>query len=241
MIDLLSVKLNNEYEFIQSEVPEIDGTWLCSDILTGYNKGYSYQVTDGKVERIESKQDYLINQKIYATIQLVCDYLNNYFEVQRQRDSFDFDLERLAVREKRLLVDNIATYYLCIFNNNVISGININPFKADDLISITNSIRNNYISYVTEVDTNSITVNNSDFKNTTEYALITLMDLPSIIQSIISEMVCYDVFFREKPSHLKSESIGNYSYSKADVRIGDLYYPNEIVSGLQAYKKVKFI
>ena len=84
MIDLLSVKLNNKYDFIQAEVPAGSGTWLCSETNGDYVKGYSYEVVEGVAARIEAKEDYLINNSIYSTIENVCSYLNNMLFVKNQ-------------------------------------------------------------------------------------------------------------------------------------------------------------
>lgn len=247
MIDLLSVKLNNDYDFVQNSLPNSDGTWLCTDDLTGYNKGYSYQITGSTVKRIQSKQDYLIQKKIYSTIQLVCEYLNNYFPVDRQTTQLITELrekdypDALSLRDYRLLYQYLAVYDEYSFSNDIISGIKQNPFKVDDLVSISNSQRNNYLSYVTASTSDSITVNNDLFSATTEYALISLVDLPNQVQEIISQMIHYDIFLKDKPDNLKSESIGNYSYSKSDVQVGGLYYPQEIITGLQAFKRVRFV
>lgn len=253
MIDLLSVKLNNNYDFVQNELPNADGTWLCTDNITGgYLKGYSYDVELGTggiyvASRIESKQDYLIKNKIYSTIQLVCEYLNNYFPVDRQTTELVTSLreknypDALSLKDYRLLYEYLSVYGEFTFLNSIISGIKANPFKENDLIVVSNSQRNNYISYIGDVGNEDIQIDNTNFNKATEYALISLVNLPEQIQSIISEMIHYDIFLKDNVNNLKSESIGNYSYSKADVKIGGLYYPSEIVSGLQVYKKVKFI
>ena len=64
MIDLFSVKLNNEYDFIQAEMPQENGTWLCAETSTQYTKGYSYEVTEGEAKRIEAREDFLIQNAI---------------------------------------------------------------------------------------------------------------------------------------------------------------------------------
>lgn len=66
-------------------------------------------------------------------------------------------------------------------------------------------------------------------------------ELPLAVDYYIAKMIAYDIFNRDVGSDLKSESIGNYSYTKEDYQVGSLYYPSEIVSGLDAFKKVKFL
>lgn len=213
MIDLFSVKLNKDYDFIQAEVPAGSGTWLCSETNGDYVKGYSYEVVEGVATRIEQSQDYLINNSIYSTIESVCSYLNNMF-----------------------FVKNFTSGSLT-FNNGKISPVsNIN---AGDLIFVCGQ-RNRFFSYVSDVEKNSVTVDNPAMVNTTEPAGIFVVGLPQSVQNIISKMISYDVFNREAPNDLQSEHIGNYSYTKADYLIGSMAYPSEIVSGLESFKRVRF-
>lgn len=79
MIDLFSVKLNGEYDEIGA-VPTIEnGLFLCDTTSENYTRGYSYQITDGNAERVETVTDYKIQHAIYPTIQSVCGWLNNWF------------------------------------------------------------------------------------------------------------------------------------------------------------------
>lgn len=249
MIDLLSVKLNNDYDFVQDSLPEVDGSWLCTEDSTDYKKGYSYQVVTGenaKVTRIESGKDYKIKNSIYSTIQLVCEYLNNFFPVDRQNVALVYDQvcslsPSLSMRDSRLLYQYLAIYGQFTFSNRVISGIVSNPFKVGDLVQLNNSQRNNYFSYVTTSTIESITIDNELCSDTVENVLIALVSLPEQVQNIISQMVHYDIYLKDNINNLKSENIGNYSYSKNDVKIGGLYYPQEVITGLQTFKKVRFV
>ena len=237
MIDLLSVKLNNKYDFIQAEVPTGSGTWLCSETNGDYVKGYSYEVVEGAATRIEQSQDYLINNAIYPTVENVCSYLNNMFFVKNQAyvypmlwdcitfDDFSYDLNCLFAGGS------------LTFDSGKISPVsNIN---TGDLIYVCGQ-RNRFFSYVTGVETNSVTVDNPAMVNTTESAAVFVTGLPQSVQNIISKMISYDTFDRETPNDLQSEHIGNYSYTKADYLIGSMAYPSEIVSGLESFKRVRF-
>lgn len=215
MIDLFSVKLNKDYDFIQAEVPASSGTWLCSETNGDYVKGYSYDVVEGVATRIEQSKDYLINNSIYSTIESVCSYLNNMF-----------------------FVKNLAnTFPMLTFDNGKISPVsNIN---TGDLIYVYGQ-RNRFFSYVSTVEESSVTVDNPAMVNTTEPAMVFAIGLPQSVQNIISKMISYDIFDRETPNDLQSEHIGNYSYTKADYLIGSMAYPSEIVSGLESFKRVRF-
>ena len=237
MIDLFSVKLNNDYDFIQAEVPAGSGTWLCTKTNGDYVKGYSYEVVEGVATRIEIKEDYLINNSIYSTIENVCSYLNNMFFVKNLAATFPMLWDNITL-------ENFYYDYNCIFSSGSLTFDNgkispVSNINAGDLIYVCGQ-RNRFFSYVTYVETNSVTVDNPIMVNTTEPAVIFVSGLPQSVQNIISKMISYDVFNREAPNDLQSEHIGNYSYTKADYLIGSMAYPSEIVSGLESFKRVRF-
>lgn len=253
MIDLFSVKLNNDYDFIQADLPTGSGIWLCSETNGDYVKGYSYEVVEGVATRIEIKEDYLINNSIYSTIENVCSYLNNMFFVKNLSAIFPMYWDCITLQDFPYDYNYIYTSASLTFNNGVISPVsNIN---TGDLIYVYGQ-RNRFFSYVTDVDAievtalgdtkrsyragSSITVNNPAMVNTTEPAAILVAGLPQSVEKIINQMISYDVFDRKAPTDLQSEHIGNYSYTKADYLIGSMAYPSEIVSGLESFKRVRF-
>lgn len=237
MIDLFSVKLNKDYDFIQAEVPAGSGTWLCTETNGDYVKGYSYEVVEGVATRIDQSQDYLINNSIYSTIENVCSYLNNMFFVKNLAATFPMFWDCITLQDFPYDYNYIYTSGSLTFENGKISPVsNIN---TGDLIYVYGQ-RNRFFSYVTGVEENSVTVDNPAMVNTTEPAAIFVTGLPQSVQNIISKMISYDVFDRETPNDLQSEHIGNYSYTKADYLIGSMAYPSEIVSGLESFKRVRF-
>ena len=253
MIDLLSVKLNNKYDFIQAEVPAGSGSWLCTETNGDYVKGYSYEVVKGAATRIEQSQDYLINNSIYSTIESVCSYLNNMFFVKNQAYVYPSLWDCITFEDFSYNLNCLFAGGSLTFDNGKISPVN--NINAGDLIYVCGQ-RNRFFSYVTDVDTievtalgdtkrsyragSSVTVDNPAMVNTTELAGIFVVGLPQSVQNIISKMISYDVFNREAPNDLQSEHIGNYSYTKADYLIGSMAYPSEIVSGLESFKRVRF-
>lgn len=238
MIDLFSVKLNKDYDFIQADVPTGSGTWLCTETNGDYVKGYSYEVVEGVAARIEQSQDYLINNSIYSTIESVCSYLNNMFFVKNLAATFPMYWDNITLEDFYYDYNCIFSSGSLTFDNGKISPVN--NVNADDLIYVCGQ-RNRFFSYVTEVNENTITVNNSVMVNTTEPAAIFVVGLPQSVEKIIAQMISYDTFDRETPNDLQSEHIGNYSYTKADYLIGSMAYPAEIVSGLEAFKRVRFV
>lgn len=237
MIDLFSVKLNKDYDFIQAEVPAGSGTWLCSETNGDYVKGYSYEVVEGVAARIEQSKDYLINNSIYSTIENVCSYLNNMFFVKNLANTFPMYWDCITLQDFPYDYNYIYTSGSLTFDNGKISPVsNIN---TGDLIYVYGQ-RNRFFSYVTTVEENSVTVDNTAMVNITEPAAIFVVGLPQSVEKIIAQMISYDVFDREAPNDLQSEHIGNYSYTKADYLIGSMAYPSEIVSGLESFKRVRF-
>ena len=253
MINLFSVKLNKDYDFIQAEVPAGSGTWLCSETNGDYVKGYSYEVVEGVAARIEAKEDYLINNSIYSTIESVCSYLNNMFFVENLAARFPMYWDCITLQDGTYNYNDIFTSGSLTFKDGVISPVsNIN---TGDLIFVYGQ-RNRFFSYVTYVDAievtalgdtkrsyragSSVTVDNPAMVNTTEPATIFVSGLPQSVEKIIAQMISYDVFDREAPTDLQSEHIGNYSYTVGAVQIGSMAYPSSITAGLESFKRVRF-
>lgn len=238
MIDLFSVKLNKDYDFIQADVPAGSGTWLCSETNGDYVKGYSYEVVEGVAARIEAKEDYLINNSIYSTIESVCSYLNNMFFVKNLATSFPMYWDCITLQDFPYDYNYIYTSGSLTFKDGVISPVSY--INTGDLIYVYGQ-RNRFFSYVSTTEENSIVIDNQSMVNITEPAAVFVTGLPQSVQNIISKMISYDTFDRETPNDLQSEHIGNYSYTKADYLIGSMAYPSEIVSGLESFKRVRFV
>ena len=237
MIDLFSVKLNKDYDFIQAEVPAGSGTWLCSETNGDYVKGYSYEVVEGVATRIEAKEDYLINNSLYSTIESVCSYLNNMFFVENLATTFPMYWDCITLQDGTYNYNDIFTSGSLTFKDGVISPVSY--INTGDLIFVYGQ-RNRFFSYVTGVEENSVTVDNPAMVNTTEPAAIFVSGLPASVEKIITQMISYDVFDREAPTDLQSEHIGNYSYTVGAVQIGSMAYPSSITAGLEAFKRVRF-
>jgi len=235
MIDLFNIKKYNEYDFIQSTAPIVSGTWLCSETAGSYVRGYSYQVTIGTpmtVTRIEAQEDLKIQSAIYPAIETICNWLNNFFFAK-------VDVTCLSDCEPQYR--GIYTSGNYTFNDSVISPVSSGIFEIDDLIQVKCAKRNNFISYITAINDDEITVNNEALRNTTENAVIMLMSIPATVEQAMCKIIHYDTFTRGAASDLKSENIGNYSYTKEDVQIGSLAYPQELTSILMPFKMVRFV
>ncbi len=246
MIELFEVKRYNTYDFIQDTQPTSDGTWLCSLTDSGFFRGFSYQITGGTPVRIQVSEDALISDKIHPTIQNTLDWLNNYFYVKRQtQNNFsqtsefrDFFPDITQGREFRIYFSDGAFY---TFNSNgTISNLSDDIFLVGDLVQSKYALRNNLTGYVTAISAGEITIDNSTITTVDENAIIFLSDIPAQVELIIAQMINYDVFVREL-TNLSSENIGNYSYSKDKVLVGDIDYPLGLISQLKPYKMVRVI
>lgn len=231
MIDLFSIKLNGQYDEIGATPTITEGLFLCDTTGENYTKGYSYQITTENetttVTRIDKVNDYKITQAIYPTIQNVCEWLNNWFTIKRNFEDFF---------QGNIYGAGGAWHELPQFPN---TGDLCKIRTTDDwnYISIYSFF---FVSYVT-VNEDVVTADNPKF-NPNETYFYYIMHLPQDVEAAISKMIYFDVYERGAISELKSENIGNYSYTKEDVHIGSLAYPFELVAGLEAcYRKVRFV
>ena len=166
---------------------------------------------------------------IYPTIQNTCEWLNNWFTIRR----------------------NYADFWTRTYNYGSSGSWHEVPQKPSngDLCKVRYTMDWEYIneysfffvSYVKVDDEGKITCDNPKFKDNENYFYY-IMHLPQDVEKAISSMIYYDVFTRGAVDGLKSENIGNYSYTKEDVTVGSLSYPSELVAGLETtYKKVRFV
>lgn len=232
MIDLFSVKLNGlNYDEIGA-TPTIDnGLFLCDTTGNDYVRGYTYQVTkhgnDKVVTRFDAVSDYRIQQAIYPTIQNVCEWLNNWFVIKRNYEDF----YRGNIYGAGGAYHEVPT----LPQNGNLCKIRV----TDDwnYISIYSFF---FVSYVI-VNNGVITADNPKFKQGETYFYY-VMHLPQDVEKAISSLIYYDVYTRGTVDDLKSENVGNYSYTKEDVHIGSLAYPSVLIAGLEAcYRKVRFV
>ena len=241
MIDLLQIKQNNTYDFIQATLPSDNGTWLCTETAGDYVAGYSYRVTGNHGTRYDEVNDVLALSRRFGVIEDTLTWLNNPFYVERQEDAYanetqDFSLSPAQnIEYNRYLSD--ASFYT--FIDGVVTGVADNPFIAEDLVQIKYGQRNNAFGYVTAQSDGSITLDNTQLRNTSENAVIYLVSLPRDVEEILAKMVWWNTYKREI-TDLNKETVGNYSYERQTFTAG-APYPTDIVAALASYKKVKFV
>ncbi len=97
-----------------------------------------------------------------------------------------------------------------------------------------------FVGYATIQD-GIISVDNPLFNPEIQY-IYSVINLPQDVEQAISQMIYYDVFTRGTVDGLKSESIGNYSYTLEDVTVDSLSYPSAVVSALDVnYRRLRFV
>ena len=246
MITLLAVKSFNKYDYVQAVQPVEDGSWL--DTTTGYSYNVTDNATTPVATRIEIQEDTRIEYSIHSTVQNVCDWLNNYFYIQRQtQDTYSYSerFEDYAPigKQWRQLKRYVSDSALFNFNKlKTIDNVSEDVFKVGDLVHSNYSIRNNLVGWITDITDNKITLDNPNMRTADENATIFYCDMPKGVEQIIAQMINFDVFEREI-TDLNSESVGNYSYSKDKdfVAVGGLDYPSSFIAGLMQYQRVRVI
>lgn len=233
MIDLFSIKIHGVFDEIGASPSISEGLFLCDTTSQNYVKGYTYQIATVENQqtatRIDAVNDYKIQQNIYPTIQNVCEWLNNWFTIKR----------------------NYADFWTRTYNYGSSGSWHEVPQTPSngDLCKVRTTMDWEYIdeynyffvSYVTVDNEGHITCNNPKFKEGQNYFYY-IMHLPEDVEKAISQMIYYDVYTRGEIDGLKSENIGNYSYTLEDELIGSLAYPKAIAAGLETtYKKIRFV
>lgn len=227
MIDLFSIKLNGKYDEIGATPTISDGLFLCDTSNGTSCRGMSYQITNNIPVRINEAEDYKLKAAIYPTIQNVCEWLNNWFTIRRNYEDFF---------QGNIYGSGGAYHELSQFPT---TG-DLCKIRITDDWNYISTYNIFFLSYVKVID-GIVSGNNPKFKPDVNYFYY-IMHLPEDVENAICKMIYYDIFEREAVSDIKSESIGNYSYSKEDVYIGSLAYPKELISGLEAnYKKIRFV
>ena len=232
MIDLFNIKLNGQYDEIGATPTINEGLFLCSQTGDNYTKGYSYQITtvNGNLtaDRVDAVNDYKTQQAIYPTIHNVCEWLNNWFTIRRNYSNFWQGAYNYGSSGQwHDVPQQPSTGDLC-------------KVRTTDIWEYVDLYNFFFVSYVTVDNEGNITCDNPKFNAGQQYFYY-VMHLPEDVEKAICSMIFYDINIRDIDG-LKSESIGNYSYTKEDVTVGSMAYPPELIAGIETtYKKVKFV
>lgn len=190
-----------------------DGTtWICDDASTGL-----------AVWTQDTDKDLMIADGIRAVTETIPRYCNHEW----------LDAEYMRLADIIFTGDTLT---------RVGSGFDDTFFKGDTLW-VYGSRRNDGVYDISAVTDDAITVTPDVTLDMTEDDTVTLLSAvyPRALQDITARMVWYDVYVRpSRTPGVSSESIGSYSYSKAEF-VGGIEYPSEIVAGLSLYKRPKVV
>ncbi len=246
MIELYTVKLNNDYTYYSNadaSSPTTGDTLLADVTDVTFTRGYSYSYNGVDWDRIEVKEDN--KTKILPTINNICKSLNNYFFVKGSGVSVNSDLcvcSRGYRRGYIYLYDGSMDYSGS--DITVSSNITI-PFISGDLIYIDDSDRNSQkFGYISNIAGQTITLNR-DLVEDSGRGLLMLSYIPEDVEEIMSKMIWFDTYQREilQSGKIERETEDNYSVSyKLDgMSIGNINYPSGITNGLKPYQLLRMI
>lgn len=250
---LFQVKRWGEYDYIMPTKPTVankepdylDGeTWLAEDT------GFSFELVDqvaGTWVQIEKKLDNKTNVLIPSVEESTFAYLKNFFSVPRQKE-YTGDVYGYWTRADYLFFLGIE----CLFSDFEFdnTGGQVKPttkaygvptdWAAGDVVRVVGSKRNDdrFIT-LTAVNESTVVLDTSSAlkDEVSGGCFVFLTDIPQAVLDTIGRMVYFDVAERNAIG-LKSEKVGTYSWTRDDVRVGGIGYPDEIVGTLDQYASV---
>ena len=257
-VTLADVKINNSYTYYKVVAPttsELEPAYTTGQTWLDTVTGFSYQLTNqitGTWVQIETDIDEKINTVKNATCQTVITSLSNKFIVGRNSNYFDEDLDyntdypaRFSRENAFTLVETESVYgnftidgsakTITLTADTDIFGSLTDAFAIGDIIYIGGSKRNDEYYTVDTVTDTEIKVLEDTLKSGVSNFFIFLTDVPDGLISIIGRMIWYDVYKRPLLVGMKSEKIGSYSYIKAEANNNYMRYPDDVISGLDAY------
>lgn len=250
MVTLTDAKINNNYDFFNSVAPttsEKAPNYVNGNTWLNLTTGYSYILTNdtlGTWTRIEIPVDNKFNAIYQSVNNLALKYINNTFKVNRPVWYTD---EKPSILCRDTMIDFLN--YECVFSkfkftsldksiesNSIETWGAFTNFSAGDTIYISNSIKNNKFYTIDSIVGEKVFIKETPV-NEENYSFMFLTIIPDELYKLIGRMIHYDIYYRYAiSSGLKSETIGTYSYTKEDLKVGNLSYPIEIVSDLDNYQ-----
>lgn len=255
-ITLADVKIYNDYDYIELSAPttsEKEPTFVNGETWLDTSTGFSYQLTNqaaGTWERIEKAVDTQINLWKDNTFETILIYLSNRFYIRRNVNySDEYESSPEFVRNRKQLFNlynyesvfsdfefTASTKKITVVTDATLYGSITESFTTGDLIYVFDSQRNNGYYTIASLTSTEIEVNETIVDDTAN-CFIFLANVPDALVQIVSKLIWYDVFVRNKYGGLKSERIGTYSYTVQDVD-PNLGYPVDLMAQLERYSLI---
>lgn len=163
-------------------------------------------------------------------------------EVELKLTSLEIMVRNLT--NNKFLDKRIRVKDNCFFEANKITGLNFlnYGFRKGNTIEIVDSMLNDGLFVVTEVDNNSITVDKTFEKEAGAQVLITKIVYPYDIVEGVLRLMQYDLKMGDKIG-IKQESISRYSVTYYDVNSTESIegYPATLMKFLNKYKKLRWV
>jgi hypothetical protein len=249
---LYDVKKNGEYDYIVAAAPtsaELEPAYLNGETWLDSLTGFSYELTDqtvGTWTRTLKSADNKILIKLDSVEAAAFGYLKNFFSVGRQKE-YTGQTYGYWNRTDYLFFLGVETVFADFVFDDVAKTLTPSTafygaptdWQPGDIVRVIGSKRNDKFMTLTAVDesTATLTVSEDIKAEAGEGCFVFLTDIPQAVFDIIGEMVYFDQFERNA-NGLKSERVGTYSWTRDDVRIGGLGYPDEIVGNLDQFASV---
>lgn len=226
-------KAHGEYDGISATQP--DATF---DSNSGYSVDFRLLVEDGTnwtctdatptaaVWVQDTSKDTEIDDAIRALTESVCIYLDNWF----------------VDKDYRLAISNLDFQSPNLIEWTDAAARFTDYFLSGDTLWITGSRRNDAV-YDIDSLTDTIITTVQDIRKAMVDATAVYLHASSFPQGLMAaagRMGAYDVWDRSTaPTGVTSESIGSYSYSLEEATVNGIPYPEDLVSGLNPWRRPK--
>lgn len=244
MTTRVQVKLNGNYDTITNADPVAQGPPQYLDGHRWLNNltGDSFELTDADGiiwTQIETALDAKIDAALAPTFNRVFNECIPVLLRQRQV-ALDESPDTITRNDLYYLVTYISLYADwtiagAAFSVDDVDDIvgDLEDFEYEDNVYIFGTRRNNGIKGIESVDAAGLTFDTVGV-GTGDRAVIALADVPTDLELIVGRMIWYDIVLKLDGLGLSSEKTGTYGIV-TQFRLGSFQYPQDVVSGLDAY------
>ena len=117
-------------------------------------------------------------------------------------------------------------------------GYSTSGLAIDDIVYLTGSTRNDHYFTIDNLTDTVITVDEKIYAEAETGLTLTLVEFPTELQMYVAQMIWHKLD-AIKSAGMQSENIKSYSYTRASGGASDAGYPQEILRGLEKWKRIK--